>query len=198
MTKQAIIDFFNKCAPSWDAHMVKNPEIINKILDNAGVVPGVRVLDVACGTGVLFPDYLNRGVASITAIDIADEMIRIAENKYSEETSIKLICGDAFETEFDTLFDCIIIYNAFPHFPEPQALINRLSSLLAPGGTLTIAHGMSRAQLLSHHSGAAKPISIPLPTADILADMFPDNLTITTKISDDKMYQVTGKKASMD
>lgn len=35
----------------------------------------MRLLDVACGTGVLFPDYLARG-ASVTGIDISPEMAR--------------------------------------------------------------------------------------------------------------------------
>ena len=35
MQKQDVIDFFDRCAPTWDAEMVKSDEIIGKILDNA-------------------------------------------------------------------------------------------------------------------------------------------------------------------
>ncbi len=198
MNNQEIIDFFNKYAPTWDEHMIKNTQTINKILDSAKVFSGVSVLDVACGTGVLIPDYLERKVKSITAVDISDEMIKIAEKKFKVEPSISIICGDVLETELMDSYDCIIVYNAFPHFPEPQALINKLAKLLSPGGTLTIAHGMSREQLLKHHSGEAKNISLPLPEIDELAKMFPKSLTVTTKISDDNMYLITGKKAFMD
>ena len=198
MNNQEIIDFFNKYAPTWDEHMIKNTQIINKILDSAEVLSGVSVLDVACGTGVLIPDYLERKVKSITAVDISDEMIKIAEKKFKVVPSISIICGDVLETEFRDSYDCIIVYNAFPHFPEPQALINKLAKLLSPGGTLTIAHGMSREQLLKHHSGEAKNTSLPLPEIDELAEMFPKSMAVTTKISDDNMYLITGKKAFMD
>ena len=54
--------------------MIRSAAIIGKILDGAGVAAGKDVLDVACGTGVLFPDYLQRQVGSLTAIDISPEM----------------------------------------------------------------------------------------------------------------------------
>ena len=59
-----VIKFFDRLAPGWDADMVRNDAIIGTILDNAGVTEGKVVLDVACGTGVLIPDYLKRRVAS--------------------------------------------------------------------------------------------------------------------------------------
>ena len=91
MKKETIISFFDKCAPWWDDDMIRNEEVIATILDNTAIRPGIRVLDVACGTGVLFPDYLSRGVAEVTAIDISPEMAKIAAEKFPE---VKVICGD--------------------------------------------------------------------------------------------------------
>lgn len=71
MEKKEIADFFDRCAPWWDADMIRNEVLITTILDNAGIKGGMDVLDVACGTGVLFPDYLKRGVESVTGIDIS-------------------------------------------------------------------------------------------------------------------------------
>lgn len=34
------------------------------------------VLDIACGTGVLFPDYLKRGEESLTAFGLSPEMTK--------------------------------------------------------------------------------------------------------------------------
>ena len=116
MEKKRIADFFDKCASWWDADMIRHEDIISTILTCGGICAGVDVLDVACGTGVLFPDYLSRGVASVTGIDISPEMVKIAAGKFPE---VKVICGDVEETEFNRQFDCIMVYNAFPHFPDP-------------------------------------------------------------------------------
>lgn len=191
MNKQDVISFFDRLAPQWDADMIRHDDIISIILDNAAVTEGKDVLDVACGTGVLFPDYLERNVASVTAVDISPEMVKIAREKFPE---VNVLCGDVETVDFGRKFDCIMVYNAFPHFPHPEHLISTLSSLLKPGGTLTVAHGMSRAAIDRHHEGTASKVSIGLMHEDALADIFRKHLTVTAKISNDRMYQVTGTK----
>ena len=194
MRQQDVISFFDRLAPQWDADMIRHDDIISYILDNAQVGPGKDVLDVACGTGVLIPDYLSRNVASVTAVDIAPEMVKICRSKFPQE-NVTVLCGDVETLPIDKKFDCVMVYNAFPHFPEPARLIERLSSLVKEGGTLTIAHGMSRAQIDNHHSGAASRVSIGLMDENALAAMFRRHLRLTVKISNDRMYQVTGQKA---
>ena len=68
----------------------------------------------------------------------------------------------------------------------------RLSSLLKPGGTLTVAHGMSREKIDAHHHGAASHVSNGLMSAGDLAAIFAEHLTVTTMISNEQMYQVSG------
>lgn len=189
MNKQEIIDFFNRLAPGWDADTIRSDRIINTILDNAGVTAGKDVLDVACGTGVLFPDYRSRQIASLTAIDISPEMARLAQSKFPWAT---VLCGDVEAAVFEKKFDCIVVYNAFPHFPDPDRLIAQLCTHLKPGGTLTVAHGMSRAAIDHHHEGHASKVSVGLMHEDKLAELFSRHLTVTTKLSNDCMYQVTG------
>ena len=91
--KRDVIAFFDQRAAAWDAEMIRHEPVIQAILDNAGVGDGTRVLDVACGTGVLFPDYLARG-ASVTGIDISPEMARIAAAKFTGEPRVQVLCGD--------------------------------------------------------------------------------------------------------
>ena len=191
MNQQDVIAFFDRLAPGWDADMIRDDGIITTILDHAGIYAGMDVLDVACGTGVLFPDYLQRNVGSLTAVDISPEMVKIARSKFPQVT---VLCGDVQTVDFGRQFDAIMIYNAFPHFPEPEALIATLSNLLKPGGTLTVAHGMSRAAIDRHHEGSASKVSIGLMHEDALETLFAEHLTVTVKISNERMYQVTGRK----
>lgn len=195
MDKASVIAFFDRLAPEWDAHMVRNEAVIATILDNACVQPGRTVLDVACGTGVLIPDELARGAVSVCGIDISPEMAKIASGKFSDDDRVTILCGDVETQDFGgKQFDCIVVYNAFPHFPEPERLIARLAGLLNPGGVLTVAHGMSRDKINAHHSGSASPVSRGLPDAESLAAIFARYLSVTTILSDDTMYQVAGRK----
>ena len=186
-----VIEFFDRLAPGWDADMIRNDEVIRLILDNAGIAAGKDVLDVATGTGVLIPDYLRRGVNSVTGIDISPKMAEIAQAKF-QGTDAVILCGDVEKTGFGRLFDCIVVYNAFPHFPDPERLIRRLTSLLKPGGTLTIAHGMSREKINAHHHGSAQHVSNGLMPVEELAEIFRKDLEVTVEVSDERMYQVVG------
>ena len=189
MEKKDIITFFDKCAPWWDTDMVRHEDLITAILDNGGIKEGIHVLDVACGTGVLFPDYLSRNVASVTGIDISPEMAKIAAEKFPK---VKVICGDVETAEFSRKFDAIMVYNAFPHFPNPAHLIKVLAGLVKPGGKLSVAHGMSRAQLTSHHAGRASSVSIDLLHEKELAALMEPYFDVDVIISNDRMYQVAG------
>ena len=194
MNKRDVIEFFDRCAPSWDAEMIKSDKIIGTILDNAEVEAGMDILDVACGTGVMFPSYLDRGVSSVTGIDISPEMAKIAAGKYEAEPRVQVICGDVEETQFQQKFDRIVVYNAFPHFPNPQKLIKRLASLLKEEGRLTIAHGASRAAIDNHHTGAASKVSNGLMSAESLVSLFEPYFEVEIMVSNKRMYQVSGVK----
>lgn len=192
MNKKDIREFFDRLAPGWDADMIRSDAIIGKILDGASIHAGMDVLDVACGTGVLFPDYFEKNIGSLTAIDISPEMAKIAREKFPQA---EVLCGDVETYPFDRKFDAVMVYNAFPHFPDPENLIRVLSALLKPGGTLTVAHGMSRHEIDHRHEGAASKVSRGLIHEDELAAMMGKYLTVTVKLSTDRMYQVTARKA---
>ena len=194
MEKKDIIEFFDRCAPTWDVSMVKSDLLIGKILDNAEVSEGQHILDVACGTGVMIDYYLQRNVASVTAIDISPEMAKIAAAKYADNPKVTIICGDVEEATFGQKFDCIVVYNAFPHFPYPKRLIRRLAGLLKEEGRLTIAHGMSRSDIDRHHSEEVGLVSQGLMPADHLKRLFDSYFDVEIMISNDRMYQVSGVK----
>ena len=194
MDKKDVIEFFDKAASTWDSEMIKSDAIINRILDNAEVGEGMTVLDVACGTGVMFDYYLSRGVSRVVGIDISPEMVKIAGAKYADESRVEVLCGDVETHPFTEKFDRIVVYNAFPHFPHPKRLIKILSELLKDDGRLTIAHGASRETIDGHHSGAASKVSNGLMSAESLKRIFDARFDVEVMISSRQMYQVSGVK----
>lgn len=190
MNKEDIIAFFDDKAKIWDDIQIRNEEVISYILDLGGITEGKKVLDVACGTGVLFPDYTARGTV-VVGIDISPEMVRITKEKYPH---IKVICGDAQCDKLDDMFDAVMIYNAFPHFINPRELFNNLSSHLKASGRLSVAHGLSEKELAECHSGSAKNVSQTLMSKENLAEIMSEFFMVDVMISDDKMYMVSGVK----
>ena len=172
--------------------MVRSDSKIAFILDAAGVRPGVSVLDVACGTGVLFGDYLARDAARVTGVDISPEMARIAVSKL-RDPRVEVLCGDVEELAPPRRYDCCVVYNAFPHFAHPARLLARLSACLSPGGRLTVAHGMSLAALHRHHAGAARGVSRPMLEPERLAALMPPCLAVDVAVSDTEKYVVSAR-----
>ncbi len=190
MDKKDVIEFFDSMAPHWDDNQIRNEDAIKLILDKGDIAKGKRILDVACGTGVLFPDYISLG-AKVTGIDISQKMVKKTKQKFP---GIEVICGDAESYSFEKQFDAVMIYNAFPHFVNPKALFENLSRHLNNRGRLTVAHGMSEEELRECHSGRAKNISLPLPSKEKLAEMMSEFCDVDVMISDERMYMVSGVK----
>jgi demethylmenaquinone methyltransferase/2-methoxy-6-polyprenyl-1,4-benzoquinol methylase len=145
------------------------------------------VLDVGCGTGILFSDYLKRNVGSVTGIDISPEMAKIAASKYPQ---VQVICGDAEHTAFDRKFDAVMVYNALPYFPDPAALIEALARAVKPGGRLSVANSMGFTQFRKKHGS----VSVSLVPEKELANLFAPFFDVDVIISNDRMYQVAGTR----
>ncbi len=197
MDKNEMIAYFDRCAPRWDRENRADPAVVEAILDNAQVGEGQDVLDVACGTGVLFPYYLERKVSSLTAIDLSPAMVNIAGEKAAEAPNVTLVCGDAEAWKPDKKFDCIVVYNAFPHFPYPKRLLKNLAGLLKEGGRLTVAHGASRETINAMHEEQAAAVSQELMEAQKLMRLFDAHYDVEVMISNDRMYQVVGRKRDL-
>lgn len=194
MDKTQVKEYFNKAASSWDDSMVKSDEKIKRIFDVATVSKDKTILDIACGTGVLVPDYLNRSIKEYVGVDISDEMIKISKEKFKNKENVTFICADAENLDFEKEFDCAVVYNAFPHFVSPQKLFYSLHRALKDAGRVTVAHGMSREALTRHHSGSAKSISNILPDIDEMEKLMSPFFDVDEKISTDEIYIVSGVK----
>ena len=190
MNKKDIISFFDDFAPTWDNVNERNNQVIAQILDNCKIFEGTHVLDVACGTGILFSDYIERK-AKVTGVDISPEMVKKAKEKFPQA---KTICEDAENVSFNELFDVVMIYNAFPHFNEPEKLIENLANNLKKGGRISICHGASREEINRCHEGKPSKISLPLPEVENVAKMLSSRFDVDIIISNDLMYQVSGTK----
>ena len=160
MSNERIKEVFNAWAENWDERAIPREEKIKRILEVGEMKEGLDILDVACGTGVMEQFLLKYNPKSIVAVDIAENMIKKAKEKYSDER-IEFICDDVHNIK-DRKFDYIIIYNAFPHFLNPDKFIDHVHSLLRENGKFLICHDMGRDKLNDHHDNKKKVSDISL------------------------------------
>lgn len=194
MEREAVRRFFDAAAPGWARHCCTDTEFLNKMLEVADITPGCRVLDVACGTGVLFGPLLEHGAAELTGLDLSPAMLREAARLYPDKR-IRLVCGDAL-TEASGSYDRIVVFNALPHFEDPAALLRALAACLAPGGRLTVAHSRGRQALNAlHAAGSARGISVDLLPAAALAELLPPGLAADRVCDEPDRYWVSAVSA---
>lgn len=189
MRNKEIIEFFDGLALKWDEMQLPNDDRINKLLDMAGIGAGQSLLDIACGTGVLFPYYLQRGVKYIVGVELSPKMAELAKSKFPQP-QITVLNEDILEHKPRLHYEQVMLYNAFPHFLQPKQLIKALADMLASGARLTIAHGMSRAAINAHHRGI-NAISRPLPAAEELAALLKYYFCPDIMLDNEQMYMIS-------
>lgn len=188
--QEHVKEFFDRVAPTWDAGRETHPERIRRILDAAEVGPGTTVLDAACGTGVLFPFCLERGIRQLTGSDLSGEMVRIARQHF-QDPRLRVLEGDVLQVAAGR-YDRILVFNALPHFPDPAGLLQALNRWLTPGGRLTVAHDKGRQAINGHHRQTASQVSLGLPPAEETARLFPPSLRVDRVEEDRDHYIVSG------
>lgn len=195
MNKQEIARFFDARAAQWDSIAEIQPDKIARIFEAAGVSAGDSVLDIACGTGVLFPFYTAIGVSRLDGVDLSPEMVKQCREKFAADSRIRVFCADAEEYAFSCEYNRCMVFNAFPHFCAPEKLLRNLYAAVKPGGTVTVAHDQSREAIDARHAGAASHISNGLMPAEDLKTLFEFCGYHDIKvIADEGIYIVSGEK----
>ncbi len=184
--------FFDGLAPTWDDHGEPDASRLDRILDALGDVEGAHVLDIACGTGVLEPYLLGRGVGRVTGVDLSEGMLQVARARDLSE-KVEFLVADATVAELPAC-DACIVFNALPHFADPGALFANVAASLAPEGVLVVAHDASRSQVDGYHGGSATSVSLCLPPARELADAMRAAGLTPSAVIDDEIYLVSARR----
>ncbi len=157
--------FFDRHAPLWDSYQTAATHAaIVRSMNRAALRPGLRVLDVGAGTGILFPYFQALGVAAYTAVDVSPEMIRRLRAAHPGAAAVTA----DFEAPipFPAPFDAVMIFNAFPHFRDEETVFARARDCLAPGGRLFICHSLNREGLREHHRQAGSDVAEDVLVSD--------------------------------
>jgi ubiquinone/menaquinone biosynthesis C-methylase UbiE len=116
----------------------------DRLIELAALEPGMRVLDVACGTGLVTfrAAELVGPSGTVLATDISDEMVKSAA---SEATRRRHSNVDARRMDAEALdapdgsFDVVLCALGLMYVPEPVTALREMRRVLAPGGRAVAA-----------------------------------------------------------
>lgn len=106
------------------------------LVDRAAPAPGERVLDVACGTGVVSRLIAERdlGTARLTALDLTPAMLEVARSAPHGE-AVEWVHGDAQQLGFeDGAFDVVMSQQGLQFVPDGEAAAREIRRVLGDGG----------------------------------------------------------------
>ncbi len=112
-----------------------------RFVDTLEVTPGMRVLDVATGTGNLAIPLARKG-AQVTGVDIATNLLAQArERAAAEGLAVQFDEGDAEQLPYaDGAFDMVVTMFGAMFAPRPGVVAAELARVLKPGGRLAMAN----------------------------------------------------------
>jgi 2-polyprenyl-3-methyl-5-hydroxy-6-metoxy-1,4-benzoquinol methylase len=105
----------------------------------APLVSGLKVLDIACGSGY-GTEILAADAASVTGVDFSESAISYAKSKYSNER-IGFEVGDAqrLSSLFDGVFDAVVSFETLEHLTDHLSYLQGIRRVLKPGGLFIVS-----------------------------------------------------------
>jgi ubiquinone/menaquinone biosynthesis C-methylase UbiE len=158
----------------------------DEFVDSIGIKPGMKVLDVACGTGnTAIPEAKNG--ADVTGVDIATNLLEQARARAEAEgLSIKFDEGDVEALQYeDDSFDAVVTMFGAMFAPRPDVTASEMKRVCKPGGFIAMGNWTPEAfvgqmfKIGSTHVPPPPGMSVPVQwgSEDIVRERFADGIS---------------------
>jgi ubiquinone/menaquinone biosynthesis C-methylase UbiE len=144
--QERIVDEFSRQAATLEgARFFNDAETLARMREAAALTPTSRVLDVACGPGIVVA-ALAPHAGEVVACDITPAMLERTAARCAKAglTNVRCVPGTAEALPFeDASFDVVVTRAALHHFPDPAAAVREMARVLRPGGRAVILDSTS-------------------------------------------------------
>ena len=189
--------YFNQMAARWDETSSENDVTkLERMAKRLNIKPGFTLLDVGTGTGIFSP-FLLREVGEgrrIVALDFARKMLRRAQAK-GFSGNIDYLCADVTNIPLrNEIFDVVVCYSSFPHFPDKSRALAEMSRVIKRGGGLLICHTSSRDKINEIHRQIPAVENDFLPDEGEMQSLLSSTGFVDIKIDDSESYLASARK----
>ncbi len=102
-------------------------------------VKGKKVLDIASGEGY-GSNILSKVASHVTGVDISDEAVEHANQKYASESRLEYRVGSASKIPLDDAsVDVVTSFETLEHTTEHEEFLKEIKRVLVPGGLLIMS-----------------------------------------------------------
>jgi ubiquinone/menaquinone biosynthesis C-methylase UbiE len=129
---------------AYDTHIVDVflQDYSRRLVEVAAIKAGDRVLDVACGTGVVTQLVANKigSAGQVVGFDLNAGMLARARASRETAAAIEWRVGNATDMPFaDATFDCVICQHGLQFIPDKAAAVSEMHRVLADRGRIVIS-----------------------------------------------------------
>lgn len=113
-----------------------------KLMELVGSVEGMRVLDVACGHGLITREIARRGAGRVLGIDLSAGLLRrAAEEEQADPLGVEYVEADASSREslVDEEFDIVVSNFGLSDIDDLDGLCAVVARVLTRGGTFVFS-----------------------------------------------------------
>jgi len=190
-------NYFNSLAAEWHEYEHEEKQKIYELLSKLDLEQDHVILDMGCGTGVLFPflTQLTMGQAKIFAIDFAQAMAQKAIKNKNQSPDI--VCGNVQYLPFrPNMFHRIIAFHIFPHIHHKILALKECRRVLKPTGELGIIHLHGSEKTNSFHAQIGENVKHhTLPAAEQMCHLLQrENFNVKKSIDRSEEYFIRAVK----
>jgi 2-polyprenyl-6-hydroxyphenyl methylase / 3-demethylubiquinone-9 3-methyltransferase len=143
-------------------------------VERAGSIDGRRVVDVGCGGGLLAEAMARRG-ARVTGLDLASELLQVAELHALEAgvtVDYRLETAEQHAAGHAGAYDVATCMEMLEHVPDPRSVVAALATLVRPGGNIFVSTINRNARAYLHAVVGAEYVLRLLPRGTHTYDKF--------------------------
>jgi len=138
--KRSIMRRYDITAPMYEVrYSGEQTAKIEAALAHLEIGENASVLDVGCGTGLLFSHLAHRRQGTIVGVDISKKTLIQAKARSNGLSKVHLLLGDADYLPFrDHVFEHVFAFTLIQNMPNPLESLKELRRVNVPHGRLIV------------------------------------------------------------